>query len=196
MSSVASSSGRSLESVRSKAASEPEFKYRRKPKRYGCVHPQAGSPLAQALEATISLKVVLAAGVDSWLLATYSTVWRSAGYIVLPAASVRDAIDQFETGDFDLVLLGDSFSVESKERLTCLIHASGSRTPVVSIANPSSDRDLFADATIRNDSNALLQSMGELLAKESRSWGRADDHARPCDLISALRLRKGMRTME
>jgi hypothetical protein len=119
----------------------------------------------------MSLKVVLAAGVDSWLLATYSTVWRSAGYIVLPAASVREAIDHFEAGDFDLVLLGDSFSVDSKERLTCLIRASGSRTPVVSIGNSSSDCDLFADATIRNDSNALLQRMGELLAKESRCWG-------------------------
>ena len=130
----------------------------------------------------MSLKVVLAAGVDSCLLATYSTVWRSAGYIVLSAASVREAIDHFETGDFDLVLLGDSFSVECKERLTCLIRASGSRTPVVSIANPSSDCDLFADATIRNDSNALLQSMGELLAKESRSW--AGHHARPFQAVS------------
>jgi hypothetical protein len=131
----------------------------------------------------MSLKVVLAAGVDSRLLATYSTVWRSAGYIVLPAASVREAIDHFKTGDFDMVLLGDSFSVECKERLTCLIRASGSRTPVVSIANhPSSDCDLFADATIRNDSNALLQSMGELLAKESRSW--AGHHARPFQAVS------------
>jgi hypothetical protein len=117
----------------------------------------------------MSLKVILAAGVDSWLLATYSTVWRSAGYIVLPAASVTEAIDYFKGGDFDLVLLGDSFSAESKERLTFLIRASGSRTPVVSIANPSGDCDLFANATIRNDSNALLQGMGELLAKESRS---------------------------
>jgi DNA-binding response OmpR family regulator len=114
----------------------------------------------------MSQKVVLAAGVNSWLLATHSTVWRSAGYIVLPAASVKEAIGHFETGDFDLVLLGDSFSVESKERLTSLIRASGSRTPVVSIANPSGDCDLFADATIKNDPNALLQGMGELLAKE------------------------------
>jgi DNA-binding response OmpR family regulator len=118
----------------------------------------------------MSLKVVLAAGVDSYLLAAYNTVWRSAGYIVVPAISVREAIHHFMTGDFDLVLIGDSFSVESKERLTRLIRASGSRTPVVSIANSSGDRDLFADATIKNDSSKLLQRMGELLAKESRSW--------------------------
>jgi DNA-binding NtrC family response regulator len=117
----------------------------------------------------MSLNVVLAVGVDSWLLATHSTVWRSAGYIVLLAGSVREAIDHFKAGDFDLVLLGHSLSVESKERLTLLIRATGSRTPVVSIATPPGDCDFFADATIRNDSNALLKGMGELLAKESRS---------------------------
>jgi DNA-binding response OmpR family regulator len=103
----------------------------------------------------MSLKVVLAADVDSYLLAAYNTAWRSAGYIVVPAVSVREAIHNFMTGDFDLVLIGDSFSVESKERLTHLIRASGSRTPVVSIAKSSGDRDLLADATIKNDSKFI-----------------------------------------
>ena len=134
--------------------------------------PQAASPFAQDMEVTMSQKVVLAVGVDSWLLATHSVAWRPAGFVVLSALTVRDAFDDFKAGDFDLVLLGQSLSVESKERLTFLIRSSGSRTPVVSIANPSAVCDSFADATIRNDSKALLQGMGELLAEESRLGSR------------------------
>jgi hypothetical protein len=120
----------------------------------------------------VPLKVVLSVGVDSWLLASHSAAWRPAGFIVLSAATLRDAFDHFRAADFDLVLLGDSLSVENKERLTFLIRSSGSCTPVVSIANPSGACDSFADATIRNDSNALLQGMGELLAEASRLRSR------------------------
>jgi hypothetical protein len=120
----------------------------------------------------MSLKVVLSVGVDSWLLASHSAAWRPAGFIVLSAATMREAFDHFRAGDFDLVLLGDSLSLESKEKLTHLIRSSGSHTPVVSIASPSGHCDSFANATIRNDSKALLQGMGELLAEESRLSSR------------------------
>jgi hypothetical protein len=136
------------------------------------LHPQAASPFAQDVEVILSLKVVLAVGVDSWLLAAHSAAWRPAGFIVLSAVTMREAFDHFRAGDFDLVLLGHSLSVESKERLTFLVRSSASRTPVVSIANPSGACDSFADATIRNDSKALLQGMGELLAEESRLRSR------------------------
>lgn len=112
----------------------------------------------------MSLTVVLAVGLDSWLLATHSMVWRSAGYIVVSAASIREAIDHFKAGDFDLVLMGDSISKENKERLAFLLRASGSRTPVVSIGMAAGDFDSFADATLKNDSGVLLAGMGELLA--------------------------------
>jgi CheY-like chemotaxis protein len=136
------------------------------------VHPQTATPFAQDVEVTLSLKVVLAVGVDSWLLAAHSAAWRPAGIIVLSAVTMREAFDHFRAGDFDLVLLGHSLPVESKERLTLLIRSSGDRTPVVSIANSSGDCDWFADATIRNDSEALLQGMGELLAEGSRLRSR------------------------
>jgi hypothetical protein len=116
----------------------------------------------------MSLSVVLAVGMDSWLLTAHSMAWRSAGYIVVPTATVREAIDQFQAGDFDLVLLSDSISKENKERLTSLIRASGSRTPVVSIGNVPGDFDSFADATLKNDSGALLTGMGELLAEQAK----------------------------
>lgn len=116
----------------------------------------------------MSLSVVLAVGLDSWLLSMHSAAWRSAGYIVVEAVSVREAIDHFKSGDFDLVLLGESTSVENKKRLTDLIRASGSLTPIVSISSAPSDSDLFADATFKNEPNALLAGMGQVLAEKAR----------------------------
>jgi hypothetical protein len=130
--------------------------------------PQTASQFAQEKKGTMPLKVVLAVGVDSWLLTTHNAAWKSAGFIVLSAFTVREAFDHFRVGDFDLVLLGQSLSAESKERLTYLIRASSSRTPVVSIADSSGNPDSFASATVGNDGNALLRCMGELLAEESR----------------------------
>jgi DNA-binding response OmpR family regulator len=117
------------------------------------------------------LTVVLAVGLDSWLLATHSAVWRSAGYIVLSASNIREAIEHFKAGDFDLVLLGDSISAENKERLTFLIRASGSRTPVVCVASSSMEIASFADATLKNDSSVLLAGMGELLEERAKTRG-------------------------
>jgi len=116
----------------------------------------------------MSLTVVLAVGLDSWLLSTHRTVWRSEGYIVVPATSIPEAIDQFRAGDFDLVLLGDSISLENKEKLTSMIRGSGAQTPVVSVASSSDASDSFADATLKNDASALLTGMAEVLANKSK----------------------------
>jgi hypothetical protein len=134
----------------------------------GPVPAKGVSPFAQELEGSMPLKVVLAVGVDSRMLAAHGAEWRSAGFIILPVVTMRDAFEHFRTGDFDLVLLGHSLPMESKERLTYLIRSSGSRTPVLSIAGASGNCDLFASATVRNDSNSMLQCMGELLATESK----------------------------
>ena len=82
------------------------------------------------------LTVILAVGLDPLLGLAQSTAWKSAGYIVISVATIKKAIDHFKAGDFDLVLLGNSISLESKERLTFLIRSFGSHTPVVCIANP------------------------------------------------------------
>jgi hypothetical protein len=82
--------------------------------------------------------------------------------------SIPDAIAHFKAGDFDLVLLGQSISFENKERLTFLIRASGSMTPVVSISSSSNQGDPFADATLKNDPGAMLTGMGQLLAEKAR----------------------------
>jgi CheY-like chemotaxis protein len=116
----------------------------------------------------MSLTVVLAVGSDAWKLAAQSSALRPAGYIVVSASSIRDAIDRFEAGDFDLVLLDHSISLEDKERLTFLIQASGSRTPVLSIADCSCDAHSFADAIVKNDAVGMLAGVGELLTQRMR----------------------------
>jgi DNA-binding response OmpR family regulator len=111
------------------------------------------------------ITVVLAVGLDSWRLTSQGSELRSAGYIVISASSIRDAIEQFKVGDFDLVVLDYSISAEHKERLISLIRASGSRTPVVCIPNCNS----FADGTLQDDASALLTGMEEILAKTQRA---------------------------
>jgi DNA-binding response OmpR family regulator len=115
----------------------------------------------------LSLKVILAVAVDSWLLASSSIAWESAGFIVRSTVSISEAIQHFKSGDFDLVLLGHSLTDDRKERLTFLIRSTGSRTPVVSITKLPGACDSFADETIGNNSGAILQIMQELLANES-----------------------------
>jgi DNA-binding response OmpR family regulator len=112
----------------------------------------------------MALTVVLAVGLDSRLLATQTRVWRSAGRLVVSADSIGEAIDLFNDGDFDLVVLGLYISIENRERLTSLIRASGSQTPVAFIGKSSLDSDWFADSTLKNDSSTLLTCLRELLA--------------------------------
>jgi DNA-binding NtrC family response regulator len=114
------------------------------------------------------LTVVLAVCLDPTTLAIHDSVWKSAGYIFTKAGSIREAIERFKTGDFDMVLLGCSIPAESRERLTFLIRASGSHVPVASIGKSFGDCDSFADATFGNEPKELLLGMGELVAKSAR----------------------------
>jgi DNA-binding response OmpR family regulator len=112
--------------------------------------------------------VVLAVGVDPSLLEDQSSAWKSAGYIVTSAWSVRDAFVYFRHGDFDLVLLGQSIPAESREKLTFLIRASGSRVPVVTVLNSPSACDSFADVTIKAEANGVVEAIGEIMANQAR----------------------------
>jgi DNA-binding response OmpR family regulator len=116
----------------------------------------------------MSFTVILALGLDS-LVAGQRSVWQSAGYFVTPIKSINEAIVHLRDGDFDLVLLGHSIPTASRERFTSLIRESGSHTPVVSITDSSTERDNFADATIRNDPASLLKTIRELMAERARA---------------------------
>jgi DNA-binding NtrC family response regulator len=115
------------------------------------------------------LTVILAVGLDSSLLAGQNSVWKSAGYFVTSTGSINDAINHLRDGDFDVVLLGHSIPADSRERLTYLLRASGSRTPVVCVTDSANHRDSFADATIRNEPTSLLQCIGELMAERAKT---------------------------
>lgn len=151
--------------MQKKIALKSRSKYYRESKQYQPFVPISGNAAVLDLEVHMALTVILAVGLDPLPGLAQSTAWKSAGYIVISVASIKNAIDHFRAGDFDLVLLGNSISLESKERLTFLIRSSGSHTPVICIANPSGDRNDFADATLNNDSCEFLKIIEELLAK-------------------------------
>ena len=115
------------------------------------------------------LAVILAVGVDSSLLASQRPVWQSAGYYVTFAGSIREAILQFRDGDFDLILLDHSVPIESRERLTFLIRATGSQIPVVCVADSPGGHYSFADATIGNEPDDFLQVIRELSAEQVKT---------------------------
>jgi len=112
--------------------------------------------------------VALAVGLDSWRLTSQDSDLISAGYVVISANSTQDAIEQFKIGDFDLVLLDSSISAENRERLTSLIRASGSLTPVVCMPNFSGDCNSFVDGSLSGNESALLTIMEWALAKPPR----------------------------
>jgi len=123
----------------------------------------------------MSIRVILAIGVDSSLLETQSSAWKSSGFIVTFAWSIKDAITHFRYGDFDLVLLGHSLPAESRERLTSLIRASGSQVPVVLIGDCSSACDRFAEATFKVDPTRILEEIEELMVSQAmRPTSRAN----------------------
>ena len=114
------------------------------------------------------LTVVLAVGLEPSLIATQSRAWKSAGYIVESAGSISEAIGHFRDGDFDLVLLGNSISVENRERLPLLIRATGAQTPVFLMENRTPDLASLADAKLKSDSSEILTGLGELLGKTQK----------------------------
>ena len=64
----------------------------------------------------MSVNVVLAVGMDLWVLERKRKAWQAAGYFVTPAASVQQAIDDFQSGDFDLVVMSASILANSASR--------------------------------------------------------------------------------
>jgi len=114
------------------------------------------------------ITVVLAVGLDPWQLAAQTSHLKSAGFFFIPAGSIPEAVNHFKSGDFDIVLLGHSMSIEDKERLVFLIRRSGSRTPVVCIGTSPSDCESFADAMLANEPNTMLPGLANVLARQAR----------------------------
>src|SRR5271154_5256792 len=115
------------------------------------------------------LTIVLSVGFDLSLLRARVLVLSSAGYLVESATTVKGASDLFQSGDFDLVLLCHSVPRKDRDRLTSLIRASGSRTPIVSIAGNLGECDAFANATLEDGTNNLLAGIKDVLVKAEKT---------------------------
>ena len=118
---------------------------------------------------SMPLPLVLAVGLDSLSLEIRNSLLRSAGYIVVPVLSLREAASRFLDGDFDLVLLDNSLAAKDKDRITSLIRISGSHTPVVSIASGAGYESSFADATFDESPDNLLRGIKSVLVKTAES---------------------------
>lgn len=115
---------------------------------------------------------ILSVGEDRMLLGTRNTILGAAGYIVESARSLKQAIDHFLAGYFDVVIL--CYSIVSKDRdlLTCWIRASGSLTPVVSISENPGQCDNFADANLEREPKKLLSGIRNILNQAARISSR------------------------
>jgi CheY-like chemotaxis protein len=111
------------------------------------------------------LGIVLGVGFNPSLMTTRMLILQSAGYVVVLASSLQETVDHLQSADFDLVLLCHSVPATDRERLTSLIRASGSRTPIVSIAGSLGECDAFANATLEDGPNKFLARIREVLIK-------------------------------
>ena len=121
--------------------------------------------------------VALAVGRDPVLLETRGQVLRNAGYRVVSARSVEQALQSFASGDFAIVIVCHSIPVRDRERLTYAIHRHGPNTPVVVVTARVSAMDSFADATIENEPEILLQEIPRILHKAPEKYQREPQRA-------------------
>ena len=104
--------------------------------------------------------LILSVSHDPELLESRSAILRAAGYAVLPATSTKHAIDYFQPGHFDLVLLDHSIPTQDKDRLIRLLRASDGHVLIVLVsAQPHTAPDPLADATIESTPLKLLNGI-------------------------------------
>jgi DNA-binding NarL/FixJ family response regulator len=83
---------------------------------------------------------------------------------------LKEAVDRFGSYDFDLVILCRSIPARDRERLTCLIRASGSSVPVIAVAEAENQRDVFPNATLDEvDESSFLRRVQEIVGAVSAS---------------------------
>jgi CheY-like chemotaxis protein len=116
----------------------------------------------------MSLTIILSVGFDPDLSGPRNVVLQSEGHVVISASSLNEAVSLFRGGDFDLVVLCHSMPEIDRNRFTCLIRASGSRTPVVSVSGKSCHCDPFADATLEDGPNKFLAGIQDVMRKQTR----------------------------
>ncbi len=117
----------------------------------------------------MSQTLVLSVGSDPFILDARDFILRSAGYIVVSAMSIEEAVHLFRDGDFDVIVLCHSLPMKDCERLTCLIRASGSQIPILSVSSgAAAGRNAFADATLDRAPGSFLRSLEEMMSRHAR----------------------------
>jgi len=129
------------------------------------------------------LTVILAVGLDRSLLGARAQALKSVGYIVKSALSLKEVVDCFSAGDFDLVILCHSIPAKDRERLTCLLRASGSRIPIISVSGSGKpyECDAFANATLQDNPDTFLIGVRGVLLKAAKApaaWNTPQDRHR------------------
>ncbi len=119
----------------------------------------------------MALTLILAVGHDPELLGTRSAILQTASCVAIPAISINEAIEHFMANDFDLVLLCHTIAAPDRDRLTSLIRATGSPTPIVTIA-PLTDQisDAVDDATIAADPVRFLRGIEDACSKHAKVY--------------------------
>jgi hypothetical protein len=87
---------------------------------------------------------------------------------------MRDAVSRFLSGDYDLVLLCHSIPEKERGLFIALIRASGSKTPVVSVAEESgASSDTSVDAVLADEKASLLAGLSSILTTAATRWNAA-----------------------
>ncbi len=134
--------------------------------------PQIQNRLRKGVKGVIMpVTLILSVSGYSSALETRNMVLQAAGYTVVPAQSIEEALDQFLTGDFDLVLLDYDFPPSDREYLTSSIRATGSHIPIVSVAPDCCGDDPFVDKVVASDPEMLLEGMREVLLDSENASG-------------------------
>lgn len=113
----------------------------------------------------MSETLILSVDMDPAILLAREEILQADGYVVVSVASIKEAFQQFRDSDYDLMILGETLPTRDRERLTCLIRASGSRMPIVSITSSPWGKDVFPEAALPENPAELLKGIQRLLAK-------------------------------
>ncbi len=113
--------------------------------------------------------LVLSVGSDPRVLDTRELLLRSAGYSVVSAISIKEAVYLLKDGEFDAIVLCHTLPAKDCERLTGAVRASGSRIPIVCVSGATLDgHNSFADATVDKNPAAFLKAIEDVLRSHAQ----------------------------
>jgi len=119
---------------------------------------------------TAPSKTILSVGTDPICMTQRASLLLRSGYMVVSAPSIQEAVRLFPIIAFDLMLLCDSLSRKERNRLACLIRASGSPIPIISVGERHEKTDLFSSVTVDyDDPRQLLAVVNRALFKNHKT---------------------------